>query len=933
MSWFSALTFATPLALAALIALPVIWWLLRFTPPRPETVKFPPLRILLELTSKEQEPDKTPWWLLLLRLALAALLIIGVSHPSYAPGRVASLDSTPLLLVVDDSWAAAEGWDKRQAVLKDILDQARSAGSVVTLATSTETTRPQNLAPSDPATVQTRVAALSPRALDPDLPGTLAALQKGFAEADGLRVIWMSDGLKQQEAADFATGLAALAKGTASVEAILPEAANLPVALTAPAIEGSRIKITALRVAAATPRDVKAMATASNGRNLGDVALNFAADSGKAEASFELPIELRNEVSRISLENVRNASAVFLLDDRWRRKTIALQSGSASEDAQPLLSPLYYVSRAIEPYGEMSEPAGPQALKEALDAGLSMLLMADIGVIPGESQQLIADWVKRGGLLVRFAGPRLAGLEQGIDADPLIPVTLRQGGRSLGSALSWETPQALQAFPASSPFAGLALDDTVRVTRQVLAEPDADLPDRVWAVLEDGTPLVTARREGKGTLVLFHVTANADWSNLPLTGLFVEMLRKLLDAAPAAGGGAAPGAASDVAEQAFVPRRALSGFGELTDPLPDTQPIAVAEIEKAKVSAKHPAGLYTRGALERALNLSQSGDALSAIATLPAQVAIRSLAPQPAFALTPFAFGAAAILFLLDCLAALFLGGGLHRLRNRSVAAALALLAIMPLDEARAQNADDFALKNALETRLAFVLTGDAEIDRISEEGLKGLTAILRDRTSIEASDPAPVDITRDEIVFFPLLYWPVRPEATVPSDTVLAKIDSFMKNGGTIFFDLRDDGLGFNSLSGNVTASADALRRMISKLDIPPLEPVPDEHVLTKSFYLMNTFPGRYETGRLWVERPDAQGAATGNTDGVSSIIIGANDYASAWAMDEFGTPLYAVVPGSDRQREFSYRAGINIVMYAMTGNYKADQVHVPALLERLGQ
>ncbi len=933
MTWFSAFTFATPLALAALLALPVIWWLLRFTPPRPETVKFPPLRILLELTSKEQEPDKTPWWLLLLRMAIAALLILGVSHPAFAPGRTAALDSTPLLLVIDDSWAAAEGWDKRQAVLKDVLDEAGSAGTVVSLATTTATARPQNLETSGNDSIAKRVAALSPRALEADLPATLAMLQKSFASAAALRVIWLSDGLKQADANTFATGLAGLANGKASVEAILPEPAGLPLALATPVVEGSRIRITALRVPASELREVKATATATNGRSLGDLVLRFEPTAGKADANFELPIELRNEVSRISLENVRNASAVFLLDDRWRRKTIALQSGASSEDAQPLLSPLYYVSRAIEPYGEVSEPAEPGALKQALDAGLSMLVMADIGVIPGETQQVVAEWVKRGGMLVRFAGPRLAGLEQGPEADPLVPVTLRQGGRSLGSALSWETPQALQAFPANSPFAGLAIDPSVRVTRQVLAEPDADLPDRVWAVLEDGTPLVTARREGKGTLVLFHVTANADWSNLPLTGLFVEMLRKLLDAAPAAGGGAAPGTVNDAAEQAYVPRRALSGFGELIDPLPDSEPIAVTEIDKAKASPKHPAGLYARGAQERALNLSQTGDALSPIVTLPASVALRSMAPRPALPLAPHAFGIAAILFLLDCLAALFLGGGLTRLRNRGVAAAMALLAFMPMDDAHAQAADDFALQNALETRLAYVLTGDAEIDRISEEGLKGLTAILRDRTSVEAAEPAAVDISRDEIVFFPLLYWPVRPEATVPSDTVLAKIDAFMKNGGTIFFDLRDDGLGFDALAGNTTASADALRRMLAKLDIPPLEPVPEEHVLTKAFYLLSTFPGRYEAGRLWVERPDAQGAALGNTDGVSSIIIGANDYASAWAMDDIGTPLYAVIPGSDRQREFAFRAGINIVMYAMTGNYKADQVHVPALLERLGQ
>jgi Domain of unknown function (DUF4159) len=86
-------------------------------------------------------------------------------------------------------------------------------------------------------------------------------------------------------------------------------------------------------------------------------------------------------------------------------------------------------------------------------------------------------------------------------------------------------------------------------------------------------------------------------------------------------------------------------------------------------------------------------------------------------------------------------------------------------------------------------------------------------------------------------------------------------------------------------------------------------------------------------VEQMDAQGSNSGAIDGVSSIIIGSNDYAAAWALDDRGEPLYAVIPGIDRQREFAFRTGVNVVMYALTGNYKADQVHIPALLERLGQ
>ena len=928
---FSALTFATPLALAALLLLPVIWWLLRFTPPRPETVRFPPIRLLLELANREEQPDKTPWWLLLMRLLLAALVIIGVSQPLYAPGRVNTVSNAPILLVVDDSWAAAKGWNDRLAVMAEILDGAASAGAPVTLATSTPALRPQPLEARAAADLKPQAAALQPRAFDPDREGLLKRLTEGFGTAPALRVIWLTDGIDDGKAKTFAEGLQALAKGSASVEAILPEASQLPIALATPGFEGGRIKVTALRAPGGAAQTAQVAARAGNGRGFGEVQLAFAANATKAEGVIELPVELRNEIGRIAIDGERNAAAAFLMDDRWRRKTVGLMSGAASEAAQPLLSPLYYVSRALEPYGEMNEPADTAALKGLLDQGLSMLVLADIGVLPAEQQEMIARWVENGGVLVRFAGPRLAGAQ-----DALVPVTLREGGRSLGSALSWETPQAMQPFPETSPFAGLSPDPGVKVTRQVLAEPDSELPGKVWASLDDGTPLVTAEKQGKGAIVLFHVTANADWSNLPVSGLFVEMLRRVLDLAPAAGGGT--GAAKAAADaQAFAPFLALDGFGDLVSPSPDVQPIPAAGIDKVTASAATPPGLYRRGEQERAINVTRSGDQLTPITGLPAAFSLRGLAPLPSLPLAPFAFAAAMLLFLADCLAALFLGGGIGRLRQRRAAAtgalALALIAAWQPLPGHAQTADDFALRNALETRLAYVKTGDAEIDRVSEEGLKGLSDILRERTSVNTGEPAGVNIERDELVFFPLLYWPVRPDATVPSDAALARMDSYMKGGGTIFFDLREDGEGTDALAGGTTAAADALRRILAKLDIPPLEPVPPSHVLTKSFYLLDRFPGRYDAGKLWVERSDSEGAAAGNTDGVSGIIIGSNDYAAAWAMDLNGEPLYASIPGTDRQREFAFRTGINIVMYALTGNYKADQVHVPALLERLGQ
>jgi hypothetical protein len=170
-------------------------------------------------------------------------------------------------------------------------------------------------------------------------------------------------------------------------------------------------------------------------------------------------------------------------------------------------------------------------------------------------------------------------------------------------------------------------------------------------------------------------------------------------------------------------------------------------------------------------------------------------------------------------------------------------------------------------------------------------------------------------------------------SGRALERIDDFMKNGGTIVFDTRDQqtaallpGRFRGTSSGG--PGARRLREILLGLDIPPLVPVPKDHVLTKAFYLLNQFPGRWSDGAVWVERH-----AGGTNDGVSSIIIGSNDWAAAWAIDESGRPIAAVIPGGALQREMAYRFGINLVMYAFTGNYKADQVHIPAILERLGQ
>ncbi|MGB9364430.1 MAG: DUF4159 domain-containing protein, partial [Xanthobacteraceae bacterium] len=544
------------------------------------------------------------------------------------------------------------------------------------------------------------------------------------------------------------------------------------------------------------------------------------------------------------------------------------------------------------------------------------------------------------------AGPRLAAAD-----DDLIPVKLRRGGRTLGGSLSWEQPQQLTAFSRESPFNTMPVPNDVTVTRQVLAEPDSGLTERTWATLADGTPLVTAARRGKGVIVLFHVTADTRWSDLPLSGAFVDMLKRIV--ALAGSNVNAERLEAQAARETVPANRVLDGFGAFTPPPSTARPVAAGYSFRA--TADHPPGFYGPPEGLLAVNTLIPTDRLTPLDYAPLSARLEAYRLGEPKDLRGPLFMAALALLVIDALVVFWLAGGLYRLmpRRRAVASALAfgfLAATLLASHALAQGtppaqaapdplASDFAQKMTVDTRLAYIVTGDAEVDNVSKIGLQGLTLFLAQRTALEAGDPVGLDPARDELAFFPLIYWPIVPTAARPSREALTRIDTYMKQGGTVLFDTRDAVMAPPGPGGeNRSPGMLALRDILASLDIPELEPVPRDHVLTKTFFLLKDFPGRFSQGQLWVEaiapaNDDEPERPARGGDGVSSIIITSNDFAGAWAQRQDGQPLLPMVPGEPRQREFAFRAGVNIVMYTLTGNYKADQVHIPALLERLGQ
>jgi len=943
---FLPLSFASPMILWGLLALPVIWWLLRMTPPRPQEEVFPPLRILARVLRPEETPNKSPWWLTLLRLLLAALVILALADPVLNPRERTSVQGRALAIVLDNSWSSAPDWDRRVATAARLIEDARAGDTPVILALTAE--RPgQEIGPFDAATALDRLNAAEPQPLPPDRPAVFGRVAGALDETPGATLALLTDGLAA--AGDEQAFDELLWADLAEVLWFDPGTPDL-FTIVDSSNEPERFVLRALRPAGQDmPVRATAVALDMQGRRLAETPASFGPGDVSVLAEMRVPFELRNDFASIVIEGQNHAGAVHLLDENARRRRIGLLSQAEADQAQPLLSPLYYIRRALAPFADLLEPSNPdltKALPELLEQQPAMIVMADVGTLVPSVHEQLEEWVRKGGTLVRFAGPRLAAAE---GDDVLLPVRLRTGERSLGGALSWSEPQPVTEFPPNGPFSDLTPPREVTVTRQVLAEPSVDIADRTWASLADGTPLVTGAELGEGRVVLFHVTPEATWSNLPISGSFVEMLRRLVQISRNQGAAAA----SRNNGGSLPPYRMISATGALVPPGQDAEPLAPGR--DVPVTRANPPGLYGSEEGFVAHNLLKPDAALEPIRVpeAPVPVTRAAYAFDTARPLKGMLMAAALGLLALDTLAMLWLGGAgrrfrLSRARGTGAAAALvaAVLAasLVAPSDGLAQSAqppqevsDAEAIDAISKTRIAYVVTGVSSTDAITRAGIEGLNRFLADKTAFVPGDPAPVDIATDELSFYPLIYWPIDVNAPIPSEEAITRIDAYMQQGGTVLFDTRDEfSAGFGS-GDAVTPETRRLREILSGLNVPALEPVPEDHVLTKAFYILNEFPGRYRGGELWVEASvNAQSRVdrpvrTG--DGVTPIMITSNDLAGAWAIDDNGQPLLPTVPSDPMQRVYAFRAGVNIMMYMLTGNYKSDQVHVPALLERLGQ
>jgi len=798
-----------PWMLMGLLALPVVWWLLHALPPAPRVQSFPPMALLRALSAPPPDATSAPLWRLLLRCAAVGLLVLGLAQPVFPRGQAGIADAD-CLIVLDNGWAAAGTWPQRLHALDGLLDHLSRTGhgARLLLTARNDALDPVTVQPMQPAQVlRGMLDPLLPRAWPVDRAAATQALAQLAQQGWHGPVIYIADGLATP--ADAAFG-AALARIGPVRDMYLP---GSDITLLAPPGQGESSLATRIRaVPRPQPRTWQLRLETAVGGTLGLVPVTLPAGQDHVDATPDLPAELRGKVDHLSLDGVNGPGGIRLLDERERQRPVGLIASTSSDT--PLMGSLFYLRRALQPTAELREGD----LDTLLARPLSVIIAPDGTLGSPDSRRKVDAWVRSGGTLIRFAGPLLVQSgDNNTDpnprpADTLLPVQLMGGERVLGGTMSWSRPEHLAPFPASSPFHDLDIPGDVTVSRQVLAQPSTDLDSHSWARLTDGTPLVTHAALGAGQVVLFHVTSTAEWSNLPLSGLFVSMLQHLIDEAS--------GIETPAGRTLLAPYMTLDGDGALVTPPAGAQALRADAFGHTAPSPEHPPGLYGPRNSRRALNPGDDPALLAPQAAIGMASDLRGQVPD--LAIGPVLMALAALLLIVDGVASVMQRG---RKWGRRATVAMLLLACTLHDPAHA--AEDIppdVPRAALETRLAYIVTGHADIDDVSKEGLQGLSDYVNARTSAVLGHPDGVVPEHDDLSYYPLIYWPVTADATTtPART--AALNTYMRHGGILMIDTQgqdpatapDTATGY---TGSAPGTAAALRRMTAGLDIPPPDP-----------------------------------------------------------------------------------------------------------------
>ncbi len=597
--------FAPMLLGAAGASLPMLWWLLSSIPPKPTKISFPGFRLMFEALAKHQKPLTMPKWQKALCLSAIMGVAIAGADPQINHNQYGANTTGPLVITVDNGWASAANWDARKRQIELLLNAAESQGRQVVIV-PTATAAPgddQTFSIMDVSEARSVLMELEPKPWPVNRDARITALRdlrSGMQQTPS--VFWLSNGL-----AGDGTAFLQTLQDMGPVTIFQGDGVTQPHLLSLVDNADGKMIVKVQRPSGSGEETLTLTASNEAGRPLVQGEAVFADGETETQVTFNIPPELRKELARVSINGEDTAGATLLLDENWQIRSVGVIDTGSTE---PLRDGANFVQQAVEPFTDLHRGS----IEAIMKLPLSVIVATDeVSLLEGERTQL-KEWVEKGGTLLRFAGPRLAANPN----DNLVPVELRQGQKSTAGSLAGSGQGKIADFEASSPFHGLAIPDNVRVKQLVLPQPSADLDDHIWARMDDGTPLVTAKKQGDGWVILVHTTANMEWSNLPLSGeLFLKMMRAVVSHSQGL-------VQQDQLNKSLPPMTTLDARGRLTTASRDVQALTSEVLSTGKMDAVHPPGYYGDETTRLAYNISNVVPNLEPLEDIPGGVVVTS---------------------------------------------------------------------------------------------------------------------------------------------------------------------------------------------------------------------------------------------------------------------------------------------------------------------
>lgn len=590
------LTFSSNLAPEILATtgavLPPLWWVLSNLPPKPKVEFWPGMRLLFESSAGQPKPKIMPPWHKALCLAAVVSASLGATSPEFNDLSI-NAGGGPIVIAIDNGWSSAPIWDQMIAKATKLLDAAEREGMQVVLMPSAHVYGSED--GDKPIAMSIEQARSALVALEPQAWATNHAHQRealrriNTSEAS---IFWISDGISTGDEESFLVEL----KSHGNVTLYETEAERALYLLSLADYAGQSLDMTVRRLHFSEQSEIALIASDESGQPLLRQIGNFDSGDEHITVSFTIPGELRQEIESVRIEGQKTSGATVLLDEKWQRRTVGVVDTGISEALQ---DGTFFVRKAIEPFADIQRGT----LQHILSTNPAVVVLTDDITILDKDRGDLQGWVENGGVLLRFAGPNLAARPD----DTLLPVHIRKGSKATEGALSGANNAKIAKFAQNSAFGGIDIPENVEVDQIVVAEPAPDVPGKTWAELQGGVPFVTAENRGEGWIILVHTSANAQWSNLPLSGkFFLEMMRAVVSFGRTS--------AQEVnLVQSLTPHATISVSGDLDRPSATVRPLTQDNLENCAREAAHPPGFYGSDDLRVACNISDVTETLAAL--------------------------------------------------------------------------------------------------------------------------------------------------------------------------------------------------------------------------------------------------------------------------------------------------------------------------------